>query len=161
MTKPTDPAPASGEPDIPEDPFLGPSLDRLSTINVPADFLPNVMYRVYEKNARQRLNWAWVLAIMALLLIVSGGFLAWDVMLFQAEHNHASFAKAFEARVEPFVSGASEVFAAFGGMLSASWQLLSGLMQTQPGLIWGGLIFVLIVFALAWWQRGLLLRRSS
>lgn len=161
MTTPNDPVHTSGEPNIPEDPFLGPSLDRLSTINVPADFLPNVMYRVYEKNARQRLNWSLVALGVVLLLLATVGFVAWDVVLFQTERGHASFSQAMEARIKPYVDNLSEVFAAVGGMLSASWQLLSGLLDTQPSLVWGGLICLCMLFGLAWWQRGFLMRRSS
>jgi hypothetical protein len=151
---------SSGEPDIPEDPLLGPSLDRLSTIQVPADFLPNVMYRVYEKNARQRLNWVGVVVGTLALLALSLGFLAWDISLYQEQQQFKSFSEAMEARISPYTNSMSEVFAAFGGMLNASWQLLSGLMDTQPGLIWGGAILLLIIFGVAWWQRSFLMRRS-
>lgn len=161
MTIDKHPDRTSGAPEIPEDPFLGPSLDRLSTINVPANFLPNVMYRVYEKNARQRLNWTWVVASSLLLLLLTVGCIGWDVSQFQSAGGHSSFSKAFEARIEPYVSSLSEIFAAFGAMINASWQLCSGFIDAQPTVFWGGLVLFVVVFVGAWWQRGFLMRGSS
>ena len=153
-------SPAGGFDDLPDDPFIGSSLDNLSKISVPADFLPNVMYRVYEKDARQRINLPMALGYGLLLLLLSVAALFWDVSSYQSMKELASFEEAFEARFAPFRNSADELFGAFGGMLNASWQLLEGWWHTSPGTFWGLVFAVIGLVALVWWQRNYLTRRT-
>ena len=112
--------------DLPEDPLLEESLRGLPEIKVPSTFLPNVMFQVYEKHARERISIPQVLLISAVLLILTIGFFTLDIYDYMAGHDIDGFSQGMSIKVKAVLAQFDEWLSAFGGLVSASWQIVSG-----------------------------------
>jgi len=110
----------------PEDSFVTESLRNLARIQVPATFLPNVMFQVYEKHHRRKINPRFVVLVSFTLLLLSLGFFLWDVIDYMGE-NSLGFEKACESRVDQAVANLDGVAAAVTAFLSATWDILVSL----------------------------------
>ena len=108
-----------------EDLFLEQSLGKIA-IQVPAGFLPNVMYRVYEKHYRDQLPLGRALAVALVPLLLSLGFFAWEVRDFQSGRNLTSFAEAVSQKYAIVTADFDNWLSVFSGILTASWQVITG-----------------------------------
>lgn len=118
---------------------LSDSLKAMPPIEVPSGFLPNVMFEVYETHHREKISLPLTGLIASILFLLSGGFFVWDVMDYAAQTNATSFGEALNQKFTTLLQGFDSVFSAFSGILSASWQIVSGTVKmfftTTPVLL--------------------------
>lgn len=108
------------------DPFLEQSLRSLPEIQVPSSFLPNVMFRVYERHARESIRIPTAIALTLLLLLGALLFFFLDVHDHMDRAGLETFSQALDHRIDTISADFDYLFSAIGGILSASWQILSG-----------------------------------
>ncbi|MDJ0838901.1 MAG: hypothetical protein QNK37_20445 [Acidobacteriota bacterium] len=131
--------------DVPEDPFLTETLSNLSDIRVPSEFLPNVMFQVYERHHRDRLSWPQVMLISFILIVVSTGFFAWDVLDYMKAEGLSGFGTALDRKLDLVLNRFEGFLSAAGSVVSAGWQLLSGLFSETPITVQLGILGLLLI----------------
>lgn len=147
-----EPLEGGGSQDIPEDSFISETLGGLSEIRVPSEFLPNVMFQVYERHHRDKVSWPRVFVVSLVLLACSLGFFAWDVSDYQEAQSLGSFQKALDQKMDLVLGSLDNLFSAVSGVVGASWQLVGGATKhfflETPG--WIQFLILLLAIALAW-----------
>ena len=145
--EPMDPKMNGAMDDLPEDPLLSASLGDLGNIQVPANFTPTVMYRVYESHHRGRIKWAQLGVAALVLALLCLGFFAADVADFQKTENAASYGEAWQARMGQIQSEVNQFFASAGSVVIAGWEVISGAVgKTSPMAVIGGLLLIAAAF---------------
>lgn len=109
-----------------DDGFLSASLAGLSKVNVPTGFLPGVMFRVYEKHHREKVSLPFILTSALGLLVLCVLAFCLDVAAFGKARGSAGFGAAFDARLEGLSDYVGSLVGDMGGLLSATWQIVSG-----------------------------------
>lgn len=143
-----------GESSLTEDAVISRSFQSLPSVEAPPGFLPNVMFQVYEYHHREKIKWSQVILVTLLLSILSLAFFVADVQSFAEENNLSSFDKALSLKIDHFLGRADKFYAAFSGLLGASWQMVSGVTREWIGgaspvaLTIGLVLLVLIAVAL-------------
>lgn len=112
--------------DIPEDAYITDSLSSLSDVHVPSAFLPNVMFRVYEKHYRGQVSWKFVSLVSFLMLVLCCGFFAWDIELYRDVNGLTTFMDAFAQKTNILIDDIDAVFSSLTGLLKATWQIVTG-----------------------------------
>ena len=116
-----------GESDLfPEDPFLSSSLSSLPSVPIPSNFLPNVMFQVYEKHHRGKISLWRVVVFSIVLTLLSCGFFIGDVLDYKEAHGKSDFQAAFSDKVDLMLADFDSLFSAFTSILTASWQIVTG-----------------------------------
>lgn len=142
------------------DNWLSDSLKKLPQVEVPSNFLPNVMFKVYEKHSRNLISWPKFAAFAGLLLILSIGFFLWEVSDHMQASQALSFGEAFSQRMDGALSGSQQIMGDLGGLFTAAWQItLSALSAffTQTSVLLQATVFigliVLVILLKKGWSR--------
>lgn len=109
-----------------EDSFLTESLSGLSKVTVPASFLPNVMFRVYEKHHREKLPRLFIVAASLVLAVLCALFFALDVNAYTTSHNVSSFAEGMTLKLDLLRDFSSRLAAESAGFFTAAWRIIAG-----------------------------------
>ena len=138
--------------DIPEDSFISETLEGLSEIRVPSEFLPNVMFQVYERHHRDKVSWPRVIVISLVLMACSIGFFSWDVSDYRETQGLNNFKEAFDQKMDLVLDSLDKLFSAVSGIVGASWQLVGGAMKhfftETPG--WMQVTILLLAIGFVW-----------
>ena len=136
-----------------EDPMINQSLETLSKVDVPADFLPTVMYQVYERHHRDKVNWVFTSMISLALLISTLIFFTWDAADYGKTQNVDGFGTAltekFRITVEPFQANLD----AFGNIVKTTWKVTTAPYSKSPVLAYGLTLVILVATVLFWRRR--------
>lgn len=158
--KPSDSTPPSEDFENGSESWLSQSIQNLPQVEVPANFLPNVMFKVYEKHSRNMITLPKFIGFTLIFLLASLVFFVWDVYDHMVSSGESSFAHAFGQRMDQALSGSQQIFADLGGLLTAAWQItLSalGAFFTQTSFLLQAtvlLVLIAIVFLLKkGWSR--------
>ena len=116
-----------------EDEVLSQSIKGMPSIEVPSVFLPNVMFQVYEQHHRDKIHLPLVGLFSLLLFLLSFGFFVWDVQDYARANNLVDFQQALTRKIDTFFSRFDELFSALGGIISASWQIVTGAIRMFIG----------------------------
>lgn len=132
---------------LPGDDLLNESLGDLSDIQVPSNFAPNVMFRVYETHHRAKINWTQLAVAALVLALLCFGFFAADVSDFQKASDAASYGEAWQGRMGQIQSEVNQFFASTGSVVIAGWEVISGAVgKTSPVTVIGGLLLIAAAF---------------
>ena len=112
--------------DFPEDPLLSQSLGLLAKVQVPASFLPNVMYRVYETHHREKIKMPRVALMGLALLLASAAFFAWDVLDYMHLHGLPGFGEALSRKIDIMISQWDRLLSTTAGIFNATWHIITG-----------------------------------
>ena len=104
------------------------SIRNLPGVEVPPNFLPNVMYQVYEVHHREKISFPLVAGVCVLLLILCAGFFAWDVQLFAEQVDAPSFSAAFDQKLDEVSTKSDKLSNDIAAVFSASWQIITAAM---------------------------------
>lgn len=131
------------------DPMLA-SLSQLPKIHVPSTFLPNVMYRVYEKHHRDKISLPFVMISSLLLLAAALVAMVLDVHRYQDLEGLSTFGEAFGTRMTQFSNNFSSSMSSVATFLDICWNFVSAAVAA---LIAGNaslnlVILVVVVIAL-------------
>lgn len=109
-----------------EDAFLTESLAGLAKVTVPAGFLPNVMFRVYEKHHREKLPPLFILGISLALLALCALFFALDVRAYTATHQLDDFGTGMAHKLDLLDQLSTRFGAETVGFFTAAWRIVAG-----------------------------------
>lgn len=112
--------------DLVEDNFLSETLAGLSPVQVPSNFLPGVMHRVYEKHYRDKVPLSFILSAGVLLLFLTATFFVLDVSEYGEQRGLSSFGEAFDMKIGLLTDRCSGFIEGVGDLFSATWQIVSG-----------------------------------
>lgn len=122
MKSQTSPAPPE-DAETSTDLWLSKSIHDLPQVEVPSNFLPNVMFKVYEKHARNLISLPKFYALSILLLLLCIGFFVWDVHDHMITSGETTFRNAFAQKMELALSGSQQIMGDLGGLFTAAWQI--------------------------------------
>ncbi len=117
-----------------EDNFLTESLAGLAKVTVPAGFLPNVMFRVYEKHHRDKLPLMFILAVSLALLAGCGLFFALDVRAYSAAHQLESLSDGLHGKLDLLNQLTTRFGAEAVGFTTAAWRIVAGAVGATSAL---------------------------
>jgi hypothetical protein len=143
--------------DDPADAWLAKSLQQLPQVQVPSNFLPSVMFKVYEKHSRNLISWPRLGIYSGILLLGSLGFFFLDVLDHMASTGEASFTRAVSQLMEQAFSGSQQIVADLGGLTMAAWQITLGAISaffTQTSLLIQILVFLVVVCLFFLFKKG-------
>jgi len=133
------------------------ALLQLPNVRVSGDFLPTVMGRVYKHHTRTNISMPQLILVTLLLLATSLGFFVWDVVDYQHQSQLDSFGQAYNHKVNRVLTNVDHSFSDSTGILTASWQMLTGVgalaIRADNLIIIGVMVLILIAI-------GVLIRKS-
>ena len=145
--------------DIPEDSFISETLGNMEDVNVPSEFLPNVMFQVYERHHRNKLNWTIIGVTSLVLLLLTVGFFLMDVLDYRSTEQIGTFGRALELRMEQLGEVFGNGVATLGSVVTTAWEIISGAVG-ETSMVFLLLIGVGIV-GLGWFLKNAIVRMLS
>lgn len=109
-----------------EDPILAESISSLAEVQMPAHFLPNVMFRVYEEHRREKLKLGFILVVSFILVLFSATYFALDVNAYREAQSLPSFQMALEQKLDLVREFSEGIVTGIAGIFSASWHIITG-----------------------------------
>ena len=140
---------ANHDNDLYDDPVLTQSFKQLPVVEAPTQFLPNVMTQVYEYHHREKINMKMVVGVSLVLLAGCLTFFAMDISDFAARHDLDDFSSGLSHKIQLFTDQFDNLLSAFSGMLSVSWQMVSGLLAKAPVWVLVAVVLGVVLFILA------------
>lgn len=140
--------PPSEEHEAATENWLSESIQSLPQVEVPSNFLPNVMFKVYEKHSRNLIALPKFFGFVCLLLFTSLIFFIWDVYDHLDGSGNTSFGQAFGQHMDQALSGSQQFLADLGGLLTAAWQITVSALSaffTQTSFLLQATVLILLI----------------